>query len=161
VGLPVTALFVDRLATEKTLSKVSRQGSAMVEDESSIVAVITVPTLDILEAKNLYFTGEARSEVFRACLQFDASKERTSPTIYKSKTLRKITAMERLDTSSWSFFRSPKGYMGLAPAPACYTDYICILLGASVPFILSGEGGYYVIIWEAYVHGFMYAEQSR
>jgi nitroimidazol reductase NimA-like FMN-containing flavoprotein (pyridoxamine 5'-phosphate oxidase superfamily) len=46
--------------------------------------------------------------------------------------------------------------MGLAPAQACYMDHICILFGASVPFIFREEGDHYVIIGEAYVHGFMY-----
>jgi hypothetical protein len=58
----------------------------------------------------------------------------------------------------WVFFRSPKGYIGLAHPGAKHTDKICILLGASVPFILRWCADHYVLVSEAYVHGLMYGE---
>jgi hypothetical protein len=38
------------------------------------------------------------------------------------------------------------------------TDCICVLLGATVPLILRHQENHYVLIGEAYVHGFMYGE---
>jgi len=56
------------------------------------------------------------------------------------------------------FFSSPEGYIGLASSKALPTDIICILFGASLPYILrkTERDGYYVLVGEAYVHGLMY-----
>jgi hypothetical protein len=59
---------------------------------------------------------------------------------------------------NWNFFISPEGYVGLAHCRAQHSDQICILPGASVPFILRREGEHYLLVGEAYVHGLMKGE---
>lgn len=61
-------------------------------------------------------------------------------------------------SDTWVFFKSPKGFMGLADRRARHTDCIAVALGASVPYILRKEGGHYRLIGEAYVHGIMEGE---
>jgi hypothetical protein len=58
----------------------------------------------------------------------------------------------------WIFFRSPRGYIGLADSRALPTDCICILLGAPMLFILRRQENHFLLIGEAYVHEFMYGE---
>lgn len=57
-----------------------------------------------------------------------------------------------------AFFRSPQGFIGLAHNQAKHTDYLCILLGASVPFVLRKIDDHYIFIGEAYIHGMMYGK---
>jgi hypothetical protein len=59
---------------------------------------------------------------------------------------------------NWNLFISPKGFIGLAHSRSWHTDKICILLGASVPFILRREEDHYLLIGEAYVNGLMNGE---
>jgi Heterokaryon incompatibility protein (HET) len=73
------------------------------------------------------------------------------------KDYRKALVDESLG-GNWNFFISPKGYIGLAHRNARYSDKICILLGASVPFILREEDDHYLLVGEAYVHGLMDGE---
>lgn len=73
------------------------------------------------------------------------------------KNNRKALVDESLG-GNWSFFISPKKYMGLAHCRAKYTDLICILLGASVPFVLRPEEKHYRLVGEAFVHGLMDGE---
>ncbi|KAF5700747.1 heterokaryon incompatibility 6 OR allele [Fusarium mundagurra] len=58
----------------------------------------------------------------------------------------------------WVFFRSPKGFIGVADSRSLYTDFIVIALGASVPYILRKEEAGYRLIGCAYVHGIMEGE---
>lgn len=57
-----------------------------------------------------------------------------------------------------AFFCFPNGYYGLADSRVCPEDFVCILVGASVPFILRPHGDGYILMSEAYVHGLMYGE---
>ena len=58
------------------------------------------------------------------------------------------------------FFRSGEavGMMGLGPARARCGDHICLLMGCDIPVLLRSEGDHYVLVGEAYVHGFMQGE---
>jgi hypothetical protein len=75
-------------------------------------------------------------------------------------------------TSNRRIFKTKRGYMGLAPETAEVGDRVCVLFGAKVPHILREEragegttgdaaakdGGCYVLVGDAYVHGLMDGE---
>ena len=48
--------------------------------------------------------------------------------------------------------------MGLGPARAKLGDHICLLMGCDIPILLRSEGDHFVLVREAYVHGFMQGE---
>jgi hypothetical protein len=56
-----------------------------------------------------------------------------------------------------SFFVTENGYLGLGSRnTVAFQDYVCILRGGIVPFILRKRGdGYWEFVGEAYVHGIM------
>jgi len=56
-------------------------------------------------------------------------------------------------------FISEKGYVGLAPERAVPGDVLCVIIGATVPYVLRrvAEGGF-ELVGEAYVHGIMDGE---
>jgi hypothetical protein len=64
------------------------------------------------------------------------------------------------DTTSLNrrFFRSPKGYIGVADSRSRHTDIIAVLFGASVPLILRRIGEHYKVVGDSYLHGFMCGE---
>ncbi|KAH8767821.1 heterokaryon incompatibility protein-domain-containing protein [Hyaloscypha finlandica] len=70
---------------------------------------------------------------------------------------RKYLAKQTL-SGDWRYFISPKGFMGLAKFRAQATDKICILLGASVPFVLRKVDDHYLLVGEAYIRGLMGGE---
>ncbi|KAK5989088.1 hypothetical protein PT974_10586 [Cladobotryum mycophilum] len=72
----------------------------------------------------------------------------------------KLPDTNYLTQAGFRFFCSPAGYYGLARSRVAPGDVICVLVGASVPFILRPcEGGdLYQLMGEAYVHGVMYGE---
>jgi hypothetical protein len=59
------------------------------------------------------------------------------------------------------FIWSDKGYMGLAPSDARPGDFICILLGGQVLYVLRQRGEGFHFIGECYVHGLMDGEAMR
>jgi hypothetical protein len=80
---------------------------------------------------------------------------------YTQSLFRSFRVKEQLGNAlegDWCFFVTPGGYIGLAISGAQYDDYLCIGLGASVPFVLRKCGDCYKFIGEAYVHGMMYGE---
>lgn len=151
--LRVKALFIDQLAGKHTLGI---PGEGPENRESTLVNWFLC--MDIRETK--YFTGEPLHTVFSACFCFNGGEERVSTAdeggLQQSDGLRTIKIYECVMSGNWRFFCSPKGFMGMAPAKACYTDLICVLLGASVPVVLRKEGGNFIFIGEMYVHGFMH-----
>lgn len=55
-----------------------------------------------------------------------------------------------------SFIITQKGYLGLAPRQTMPDQYVCVLRGGNVPFVLNQrEYGYWELIGESYVHGIM------
>lgn len=78
----------------------------------------------------------------------------------KEEFLR-VMQNSRFDTEGYGrFFRSPKGYVGVAKGVADLrtTDLICILHGANTPLILRKVEGFYMLVSDAYVEGLMYGE---
>lgn len=69
--------------------------------------------------------------------------------------------LEVVQLGPWRFFVTPSKIMGVAPAAARWDDTLCLLPGATVPFVLrqiSVEGGGendYTLIGPAYLHGYM------
>lgn len=52
-------------------------------------------------------------------------------------------------------FRTTRGYFGLGPRALREGDICCILLGSRVPIVLRKVNTHYVLVGEAYLHGFM------
>lgn len=50
------------------------------------------------------------------------------------------------------------GKMGIGPAHMKIGDQICLLMGCDIPIILRSEGDHFLLVGEAYVHGFMQGE---
>jgi hypothetical protein len=55
-------------------------------------------------------------------------------------------------------FSTSFGYLGLGPEMLQSGDVVCVLYGATVPYILRPQNGHYILIGEAYVHGAMLGE---
>lgn len=60
-----------------------------------------------------------------------------------------------------SFFRTKGGYMGLGPQILQPGDFVCVLAGGEVPFILRPDHDYYKLVGECYLHGIMNGEAVR
>ncbi|EOO04153.1 putative heterokaryon incompatibility protein [Phaeoacremonium minimum UCRPA7] len=51
------------------------------------------------------------------------------------------------------------GYLGMGPSEMAVNDVVCIIQHARVPYVLRPtDGGAYLVVGEAYVHGLMYGE---
>ncbi|KAG7290311.1 hypothetical protein NEMBOFW57_000310 [Staphylotrichum longicolle] len=128
---------------------------------------LNVPTWE--EQRYLY-TGQARREALISVLHLgqdlDLQEGVEKQEVFKfeaqvmreSLELRQRRLHETVCSDTLVFFKSPKGFMGLADRRARHTDCIAVALGASVPYILRKEGGHYRLIGEAYVHGIMEGE---
>lgn len=61
-----------------------------------------------------------------------------------------------------ALFRTRQGYIGLGPSNAQPGDHVCLLYGATTPFVLRGASSLsrqnFRLLDEAYVEGFMYGE---
>jgi hypothetical protein len=56
-------------------------------------------------------------------------------------------------------FGTSKGYLGLGPDSAQEGDWVCVIAGAAVPFILREESkGMWKLVGECYLHGIMDGE---
>jgi hypothetical protein len=108
---------------------------------------------------NEYITGENLRHVLSACLRFQCGHEIINnidkDELPKADRSMRLLAMDSMN-GAWHFFRSPKGYMGMVPVTARYSDMLCVLIGASEPFVLRKEADHYIIIGQAYIHGFMH-----
>jgi hypothetical protein len=56
------------------------------------------------------------------------------------------------------FFITRNGYIGLAPNAAREGDFVCVLLGCSVPVVLRREMDHYIFVGDCYMHGIMNGE---
>jgi hypothetical protein len=57
-----------------------------------------------------------------------------------------------------------RGYLGLVPGSCGVGDWVCVVNGGAVPFILrpsSTRDGTYSLVGEGYIHGIMYGEALR
>lgn len=67
-----------------------------------------------------------------------------------------------LDMMHWKRFASSSdGYLGLVPVSSLPGDVVCVVMGASVPFVLRPLHDGYQLIGECYVHGLMCGEASK
>jgi hypothetical protein len=57
-----------------------------------------------------------------------------------------------------AFAVTEEKYVGIVPAKAKAGDYVCIILGCDVPFIVREDYGKYVLVGECYIHGIMDGE---
>jgi hypothetical protein len=59
-------------------------------------------------------------------------------------------------------FIAESGHAGCGDTNLCIGDWVVVLAGSNIPFILRNEGGdgMYRVIGEAYVHGIMYGEAA-
>jgi hypothetical protein len=59
----------------------------------------------------------------------------------------------------YQFRMTEKGYMGILPPFTSPGDWICILNGGTVPFVLRQlDEDYWMLVGECYLHGFMDGE---
>jgi hypothetical protein len=56
------------------------------------------------------------------------------------------------------FFLLDEGIVGMAPKMAIEGDVVCVLFGCPHPMVLRSVEDHYIIIGEAYVHGYMYGQ---
>lgn len=63
--------------------------------------------------------------------------------------------------SNRKFFVNKTGYIGVGPATLSAGDTCCVLLGATVPFILRKAGSCYKLVGECYIHGIMRGEALK
>jgi hypothetical protein len=56
------------------------------------------------------------------------------------------------------FFVTNTDRIGISPDTSETGDLICVLLGCWMPVVLRPKDGHYVLLGEAYVHGYMYGE---
>jgi hypothetical protein len=61
-------------------------------------------------------------------------------------------------TTNRRCFQTAESYMGLGPLDMKEGDLICALFGSNIPFILREDDDEYILIGEAYIHGFMDGE---
>jgi hypothetical protein len=54
--------------------------------------------------------------------------------------------------------RTSKGYLGLVPAGTRVGDFVALLKGGALPFILRSRGGPWELVGASYIHGIMYGE---
>ena len=59
------------------------------------------------------------------------------------------------------FFTTQRGFIGLAPSRTVRGDLVCVLKGATVPFILREADKGYILVGESYCHGIMYGEAMQ
>jgi hypothetical protein len=89
---------------------------------------------------------------------------RTTSTISDEEKLQSYVAplVSSLDNrmAGRRFFSSGDelGKMGIGPEHIELGDQICLLMGCDIPIILRTEGDHFVLVGEAYVHGFMQGE---
>lgn len=58
-------------------------------------------------------------------------------------------------------FMADTGHVGCGDARLSVGDFIVVIAGSSIPFLLRyGSGGRYILIGEAYVHGIMFGEHA-
>jgi hypothetical protein len=60
-----------------------------------------------------------------------------------------------------ALFTTDDGYIGLCQPDERSGDYICVVLGCKRPLLLhplSGDGAYYQLFSECYIHGLMFGE---
>lgn len=80
--------------------------------------------------------------------------ERTNETANFQKRVTDTMDKRRL-------FITDTGHVGCGDSRLSIGDYIVIIAGCSVPFLLrSGSSGKYILIGEAYIHGIMFGEHT-
>ena len=75
---------------------------------------------------------------------------------------RVVVARLRASIKGRSFFTTVDGYIGLAPMATKPGDQVCVLLGCQTPLVLRPwEGGYYEVVGDCYIDGFMEGAACR
>jgi hypothetical protein len=87
-------------------------------------------------------------------------EQRISNELVKIKSRRPTILYEECGDYKRAFFVSDSGFMGFAPRAALPGDAVCVLHGATTPFVLrrDGGGGYWKLLGECYVFGIMNGE---
>lgn len=115
-------------------------------EKMQVLAMADFETESESSAKNTRFETEEQN-----------SGEKKGLSDYSS-LLAQLPDQNYITRAGWLFFKSSKGYYGLARSQVLPGDQICILFGADVPFIIRPLGNEYLLIGEAYVHGLMHGE---
>lgn len=148
--LEVQCLFIDRLANEGSLGPFSESCELQNDKEWKRLAGSTSKTSR--ESYVINKTMSLKVAFVRVLLRGRRPKDPQRGLINRQLTLE-----------YGRFFRSPKGYLGVTKhiGDLRCTDYICVLLGAAVPFILRRIDDHFILISDAYVEGLMYGEAIK
>ncbi|CAM1505067.1 Fc.00g107040.m01.CDS01 [Cosmosporella sp. VM-42] len=167
-------LIIDQLASPDTMSPPHEDGLV----GHTVTKWLPIAGIDLelptWEEEKYRHTGQAMGEALLSILHLGKrweleEEEDTEATTNSLQAQRQREILDRrnkglLETvacGDWVFFRSPKGFMGVADSRSTYTDYIVIVLGASVPYILRKEERGYRLVGEVYVHGVMEGEVMK
>jgi hypothetical protein len=86
---------------------------------------------------------------------------------YQGYLTQKMDAVETFQmqadtaTAGRGFATTRAGYIGLVPHLAQAGDLVVVFLGATVPYAVRKVQGGYLLVGDAFVHGFMYGEALR
>jgi hypothetical protein len=154
--LRVEGIFIDQVAAETTL--IDSEGGRIGESVGRRLSLINIDLEGGTAKDPVYFTGEEIIDAFVSTMHLGIYGERAD----NMGTFAGLRNNDRLSTATGlSFFRTPRGYIGLTNAIPLPTDLIAVISGASVPFILRRINDRYKLIGEAYVHGFMRGRAVR
>ena len=73
---------------------------------------------------------------------------------YRDVNLHRRTVRSRLAVTE-------KWYIALAPKETEVWDWVCVLYGGQLPFVIRGVERHFELIWEAYLHGIMDGEALK
>jgi hypothetical protein len=90
-------------------------------------------------------------------MSFDLGKSKEELEVWTERHIRNTSKL------IWDrcCFLTDSGTFGLAPQFAEEGDILCLPFGCVSPFVLRPYGEYYMLVGEAYVHGFMNGEALK
>jgi hypothetical protein len=159
--LRTQCLMIDRLAREDTLVPGNEDNPVRARNEWISLMQRHFGTLEAMvdSMAEVFWRGDGD------VLASEKDEENDSSGQLKEQNQRirnhRKSLVDESVGGNWNFFISPEGYVGLAHSRARHSDQICILPGASVPFILRREDDHYLLVGEAYVHGLMKGEAIK
>lgn len=166
--LRVAGVILDQIATEATQPEPLKRSS-----QEALTSWMAILYMEHEGNDKVYFTGEKYAEVLDHTLHLGRHRtpqtesiditemswcdEQSNSHTRFMNSVNKIAALHK----GRHFFFTPKGYIGLVNGTARHTDVVVVLLGAPLPFVLRKAGDQYILIGEAYVHGFKDGEAMR
>jgi hypothetical protein len=150
--LRVQCLFIDNVATETSLGPQSNGEHQSLEDWKHIID-------SKYDSDDSGYTPNQWTTPFETFLGV-ILRGRKGLVDEEGDTHKQRSLIVNDTKQMGRIFRSPNGYVGVTKGEADvrHTDWICVLLGANVPFILRKVDEHLVLVSDAYVEGLMYGE---